>query len=148
MICTFFGHKLCTTEIREELRLAIIDLIKNKGVNKFYVGNQGGFDYIVRNVLKELSNEYPIKYNIVLAYFTLPKSGADDYEPENTILPEGIEFVPLRFAIDWRNKWMVKQSDFVITYVEHSFGGAAKFKAFAQKQNKTVINLCSTKHER
>ena len=145
MVCTFFGHRLCPTEIKENLRLAIIDLIKNKGVNKFYVGNQGGFDYMVCNILKELSKEYPIKYSIILAYFTEKKYDNDEYLLENSILPEGIEFVPPKFAIDWRNKWMIKQSDFVVTYVCHNFGGAAKFKALAQRQNKTVINLYTKK---
>ena len=31
---------------------------------------------------------------------------------ENTLLPEGIENVPPRFAISWRNKWMLERSDY------------------------------------
>ena len=48
--------------------------------------------------------------------------------------------VPPRFAIDYRNKWMIDHSD-VITYVRRSFGGAAKSKTLAAKKNKTVIEL-------
>lgn len=31
--------------------------------------------------------------------------------------------------------------DIVVTYVRHFIGGAAKFKEFAEKKQKTVINL-------
>lgn len=37
---------------------------------------------------------------------------------------------------------MIEQSDFVITHVtNHIASGAAQFKALAEKQGKTVINL-------
>ena len=60
---------------------------------------------------------------------------------ENTIFPEGIESVPKRFAIDFRNKWMVSHSDCVVVYVNKSFGGAAKFLDIAEKRGLTVINI-------
>ena len=59
----------------------------------------------------------------------------------NSLLPEGIENVPPRFAINWRNEWMLKQASFVVTYVTHSWGGAAKFADKATRLKKTVINL-------
>ena len=76
---------------------------------------------------------------MVLAYLPTKKSEYEDYT--NTILPEGIETAPKRFAISYRNKWMVEQADIVITYVTHGFGGAAQFKALAERQGKTVIEL-------
>ena len=69
----------------------------------------------------------------------MPKRKAEN--SELTILPEGIETVPPRFAISYRNKWMIEQSDYVITYVIHSWGGAAQFKELAEKKGKTVIEL-------
>lgn len=57
------------------------------------------------------------------------------------MLPEGIETVHPRFAISWRNKWMLKQSGYVVTYIIHSWGGAAQFAELAERQKKTVINL-------
>ena len=59
----------------------------------------------------------------------------------NTIYPEGIETVPKRFAISWRNKWMLKQADTVITYATHPSSGAWEFKKLAEKQGKTVVNI-------
>ena len=113
--------------------------IENKNVTVFYVGNNGNFDTMVRRQLEELSQTYPITYNIVLAYLPTKKSEYDDYT--NTIYPEGIETVPKRFAISYRNKWMVEQSDIVITYVARTYGGAWQFKALAERQGKMVIEL-------
>lgn len=49
--------------------------------------------------------------------------------------------VPKRFAISWRNKWMLKQVDTVITYVTHPASGAWEFEKLAVKQGKRVINI-------
>ena len=139
MTVTFFGHKDTPKEIEPTLRSTLIDLIENKNVTVFYVGNNGNFDTMVRRQLEDLSHTYPITYSVVLAYLPTKKSEYDNYT--NTILPEGIETKPKRFAISYRNKWMVGQSDVVVTYVTHSFGGAAQFKEMAEKQGKTVIEL-------
>lgn len=58
-----------------------------------------------------------------------------------TILPEGIEKVPKRFAISWRNRWMLDHADCVVTYVTHAWGGAAQFATRARKQGKRVYPL-------
>lgn len=139
MVCTFFGHKDTPKEIEPTLRSTLIDLIENKNVNVFYVGNNGNFDTMVRRQLEDLSQIYPITYSVVLAYHPTEKNKYDNLT--NTIYPEGLETIPKRFAISWRNKWMIDHSDIVVTYVTHSFGGAAKFKEMAERLKKTVIKL-------
>ena len=142
MVCTFFGHKDTPKEIEPTLRSTLIDLIENKNVNVFYVGNNGNFDTMVRRQLEDLSQTYPITYSVVLAYLPTEKNKYDNLA--NTIYPEGLETVPKRFAISWRNKWMIQQTDIGVTYVTHNFGGAAQFKAMAEKKRKTTINLLFT----
>lgn len=135
--CTFFGHRDCPDDIKPRLREVLVGLITNHGVDMFYVGNQGRFDTIVRSVLRELAEEYPqINYAVVLAYMPCRQD-----EDSDTMLPEGIEFIHPRYAISWRNNWMLKQSDYVVTYITHSWGGAAKFADKAGKQGKRVINI-------
>ena len=137
--CTFFGHRDAPPEIKASLRQILSDLIERQGVKQFYVGNQGSFDTMARNLLAEFELTYGIRYEVVLAY--MPKRNDPLYDPEHTVLPEGIETVPPRFAIEYRNKWMIDHSDIVITYVHRSFGGAAKFKELAEKKNKVVIQI-------
>ena len=139
MTVTFFGHKDTPKEIEPTLRATLVDLIENHGATEFYVGSNGSFDTMVRRQLEDLSQTYPITYNVVLAYLPGKKNEYDDYT--NTILPEGIETVPKRFAISYRNKWMLEQSDIVVTYVTHTYGGAAQFKELAERQGKMVIEL-------
>ena len=141
MVCTFFGHKDTPKETEPTLRSTLIELIENKNVSVFYVGNNGNFDTMVRRQLEDLSQTYPITYSVVLAYLPTEKNKYDNLT--NTIYPEGLETVPKRFAISWRNKWMIQQSSIVVTYVTRNFGGAVQFKEMAMKQKKNVVELSS-----
>ena len=137
MTCTFFGHRDTPKEIEPALRLTLIDLIENKNATVFYVGNHGSFDAMVRRQLEDLSKTYPIKYYVVFAYMPSKNDNPD----EHSILPEGIETVPRRFAINYRNKWMLNKADIVITYVTRNFGGAWEFKQLAESKEKILMQL-------
>lgn len=140
--CTFFGHRDCPSSVKSKLRKVLIDLIESHAVDMFYVGQQGAFDSMVRSVLKELVSLYPhINYAVVLERMPPKRDEFDTRDYSDTMLPEGIEKVHPRFAISWRNKWMIKQSDYVVTYITHSWGGAAQFAELAEKQKKTMINV-------
>ena len=142
MTCTFFGHRDTPVIVKPLLRQVIIDLIEHHGVTQFYVGSQGNFDTMARSLLSELVQIYPIHYAVVLAY--LPKENDPSLDGSHTILPGGFESVPPRFAIDQHNRWMINQSDFVVTYVRSPIGGAAKFKALAERKGKTVVDAEET----
>ena len=148
-VCTFFGHGDCPGSIAPLLRSTIESLIRNNSVTMFYVGNHGRFDALARSALRELRAKYPqIEYAVVLAYMPKEKDPFDNTDFSDTIFPEGIENVPRRFSISWRNKWMLSRSEYVITYVTHSWGGAAQFAELAKKQHKTVYDLAElTKRE-
>ena len=140
--CTFFGHRNIHEEIEPTLWSTLIDLIENKNVDLFYVGNQGDFDCMVRNNLKLLKLRYPhIRYFVVLAY--MPTKRTESYYEDycDTIYPEGLEVTLPRYAIDKRNRWMIDKSDYVVTYVKYIIGGAAKFKEIAEKKGRIVINI-------
>ena len=128
---TFFGHSQCP-DLRSELRDAVMRLAGD-GVDMFYVGDNGRFDAQVRSVLSELG----LRYGVVLAY--LPKGAGAGFD--DTMFPEGPELVHPRYAIERRNLWMLERSDYVVTYVHHSWGGAAKFAALAEGQGKRMIRL-------
>ncbi|MCD7857633.1 MAG: hypothetical protein LUG55_07520 [Clostridiales bacterium] len=142
VICTFFGHRDCPESVKPQLRALLIKLIEQEGVTRFYVGNQGRFDSIVRSVLRALKEDYPaIDFCVVLAYMPGKADPLRDLHSEETMLPEGIETVPKRFAISWRNRWMLKRADYVVTYIRHAYGGAAQFAETAKKQGKRVYEI-------
>ena len=141
MVCCFFGHKDVPSGLTERLLPVLAGLIA-EGVDSFLVGNQGGFDSTVLHTLRLLKEKHPyITYNVVLAYMPRAKEDWSAYEPMETLYPEGLEAVYPRYTISWRNKWMIQESDVVVTYITHSWGGAAQFAKKAQRKNKRVINL-------
>ena len=140
--CTFFGHRDIPQEIELTLRSTLINLIENKHVDLFYVGNQGNFDYMVLKNLTLLKLDYPhISYAVVLAYMPYKKNELNNKDYPNTIYPEGLENTPPKYAIIKRNRWMIDKADYVVTYVKDIVGGAIRFKEFSEKKGKIVLNL-------
>lgn len=146
-ICCFAGHANIPNkeEGKIKLRTEIINLIENEKVTTFYSGGKGDFDWLCAKAVDELRKDYPfIKSYWVLSY--MPKE-KDDYTEsvskifDDTVYPN-IENVPQRFAIVKRNKWLVNNSDFLIAYVEHDWGGAYKTLEYAEKRRKIkIINI-------
>lgn len=135
--CTFFGHGDCPETKYSNILQAIQNLITEKKVLTFYVGTQGNFDSLVYRALCCLRTYFPhIRVYRVLAY--MPK---DNGLIPDSILPEGVELVHQRYAISWRNRWMIERSDYVIAYITHNYGGAARYADEARRKGKTVINL-------
>ncbi len=97
---------------------------------------------IAHRELKESAEKYDVSYHIVLACLPgkVDEFSTNDYS--NTILPNGIESVLRRFAITYRNKWMVNKFNYIVTYVTNHIGsGAAQFKEPAERKGKGVINI-------
>lgn len=89
---------------------------------------------MVRSLLRELSELYPhIRYAVVLAYVPQKQDEFDQRDWSDTMVPEGVETVHPRFAIAWRNKWMLREADYVVTYITHGWGGAAQYAEMAER---------------
>ena len=143
--CTFFGHRDCPGAIKPRLRATVVELIEGYSVYRFYVGRQGAFDAMVRSVLQELVEAYPhISYAVVLERLSDGKREPDMLDFSPTIFPDGLETVPPRFAISKRNEWMLRQSDYVVAYITHGWGGAAQYVEKAVRMGKVVVNLAGT----
>lgn len=141
MTVAFFGHGNAPRDIEPSLEQAIIQLIEEDENITFLVGTHGHFDGMARRVLERLAPRYPLmKYRIVLAYLPV-KREENRFEGLPTMLPEGIENVPKKFAISYRNNYMVKECDTVICYITRDWGGAAQFVEKARRKGKNIINL-------
>lgn len=145
-IASFFGHRDFDNEnIKEKIKKKIIEYIEKEGVDTFYLGGRGRFDWFCANLVKEIKNDYPyIKSNLVLSYLT---NKIDDNDKkmiekiyDGTIYPP-LESVPHRFAIIKRNEWIVQQSDIIFFYVKYSWGGANSALVYAKKKQKKYINF-------
>ena len=142
--CCFFGHRDSPNSIKPKLAQTIEYLIKERNITHFYVGTHGSFDGMVYRILKTIKIQYPnIKYDVILAYLPGKKEEYQFYDEAETILPDGIEVRPRKYAIDYRNRWLLSQSEVVVCYITRSFGGASKYVEIAGKQGKEIINLAN-----
>lgn len=142
MTCTFFGHSWAPVSLIPEIKSAVLDLIENHGVDKFYVGTHGNFDRMVFEVLEELSSKYDIDYKKVLPRVPVKKQDYDRTDYSRAVVPDGIEKTLPKYGINYRNRWMIKHSDYVITYITNIYGnGAAVYAELAEKQKKVIIKL-------
>ena len=87
-------------------------------------------------IVHELKAEFPnIESTLVLAYLS---TDVDLQLYDNSLYPP-LENVPPRYAISRRNRWLVENSDIVVAYVQHSWGGAATTLSFAARKGKPII---------
>lgn len=144
MRISFFGH--ADFNGSEELEYRLISIIKGyTDVQdcEFLFGGYGRFDDFAFNCVSKITSPFAIQKTFVTPYIT------ESYQRNQLehkklkydmiIYPE-IEKVPYRFAISERNKWIVEQSDIVISYVNHRYGGAYSIYSYA-KRRKPTFNL-------
>lgn len=143
MTTAFFGHGNAPSDLEPRIEQSVIQLIEENEDITFLVGTHGHFDAMARAVLKRLAPKYPnMEYRIVLAYMPVKREDEEDrFEGLPTTLPEGIETVPKKYAISYRNNYMVKECDVIICYITHDWGGAAQFVEKARRKGKNIINL-------
>ena len=146
MIISFFGHAtfLRTEEIEKRLLSVLQDQVGDAPC-EFFLGGYGGFDEFARTCCEKYKKEHPnVRLVFVTPYIT-PEYQRNqlDYRKDSydEIVYPPIEDKPYRFAISYRNQWMVQQADLVITFVQSSFGGAYQSYCYAKRRNKTIINL-------
>ena len=148
MIITFLGHREIynRSSIHENIRNAILNNITRNEKIYFYCGGYGDFDNMCLEVchsLKENIIDCEIVY--ITPYITESHQKQIkqllDLKVYDSIIYPSLEKVFPRYAISYRNKWMIDQADLVIAYVEHEYGGAYTSLQYAIKHKKSIINL-------
>ena len=146
MIITFCGHSsfIGTVEIKDKMMNILEEKVGNNPA-EFLLGGYGDFDSFAYSCCKEYQKAHPqVKLIFVTPYITesYQRNHLEDKNNfyDEIIYPE-IEKAPLKFAISYRNKWMVEKSDLVIAYVKNTYGGAYQTYKHAQRKEKEIINL-------
>ena len=146
MIVTFCGHARFSKS--EEYEQQILDFLEEKVGNKsadMYLGGYGNFDSFAYECCKKYKETHPnISLVLITPYMTI------DYQKNHLncektrydliIYPE-IEDKPKRYAITYRNKYMVEVADYVVAYVSHGWGGAYATYNYAKRKGKNIFNL-------
>ena len=148
MIITFCGHSDHVGNAEEEKKI-IAFLTEKIGDEpaELFLGGYGFFDDFACRCGKKYQKTHPnVKLVFVTPYIT------EDYQENHlerikklydyTVYPE-IEDKPLRFAIFYRNRWMVEKADYVVACVNHYWGGAYQTYRHAKRKKKPIFNIGS-----
>lgn len=147
MFCSFFGHHDYGLDSEFVLEEEVEKLILGCDVDVFYVGNKGRFDRSVHRVLTKMKKKYSfIKVFLVLDSLE-PIKNEDEREYLESLkkfeflLPDGIENVPRRYRMSYRNKWMIKECDYAIIYYLYPGTNTQRHLISLTKAHKNVINV-------
>ena len=146
-ICSFAGHSRLSAKesLYEKLLPTIEALITNDGITEFWAGNYGDFDRLSASAVRTLKEKYPeIRLVLVVPYLT---SDINEYRDEYSrdfdeiVIADMPENTPKKLGIIKANQYMVNNSEILLCFIEHSFGGAAKTLEYAKKKGVRVVNL-------
>ncbi len=148
MIITFCGHaQYEPTDQDEQKLIAILEETIGEQKVEFYLGGYGKFDHFAYRCCKKYKMQHP---NVSLVYITpyltvsYQKNHLEYQKAKfDSIIYPNLERKPLRFAISYRNQYMIDCADFVIAYISRDWGGAYKTYRYAKHQGKTIFNLGS-----
>lgn len=133
--CFFIGNRHTPSSITDQLAEAVERHISEYGVNTFTVGHYSGFDYLVQGVLKEAKTRHDDIKLYLLAPYALTQKREIPESFDGSFYPEGLEAVPLRYAIVQANRYMVQNSDYLISYCHH-IGNTRNIVEYAQRREK------------
>ena len=146
MIVTFCGHaQFNKTDEYEQKVLAFLEEKVGDKAADMYLGGYGGFDGFAYDCCVKFKEKNPkVSLVFIVPYMTEQyQKNCLDYQKARydlTIYPE-IENKPQRYAIIYRNRYMVEKADFVVAYITHDWGGAYKTYQYAKRKKKTIFNI-------
>lgn len=85
-----------------------------------------------------------LNFGRCIQYFTNDLNTNKEYYAalyDDVVIPTEIIGLHYKSAIKARNRWMVDNSDLIISYVTRDYGGAADAIKYANNQNKHIINI-------
>ena len=140
-ICTFAGHG--DYEYSEITYQKIVKFIKQliceKNISEFWVGNYGGFDTLAARAVREVKEIYThISLCLVIPYMT---SRVNKHLFDKIIIPEFDKNASVYSYIPLCNRYMVDNADTLICFIKRETGGAFKTYQHALKKNKEIINI-------
>lgn len=149
MIVTFFGH--ADFRESEKHRKKVLNFLEEKIGEKtadIYLGGYGNFDNFAYNCCYQYKKSHPnTSLFFITPYITFEyqksRLNIEKYRYDGIIYPE-IESKPLKFAISYRNKWMVLHADIIVAYVNRHRGGAYSALTYAKRLKKEIFNLATT----
>lgn len=148
MIVTFCGHaQFPKSKEYEQKILAFLEEKVGDEPADMYLGGYGEFDSFAYECCKKYKEAHP-EISIVLvtpyldAGYQRNHLKYQETRYDSILYPE-IENKPKRYAITYRNKYMIEKADYVVAYVTHDWGGAYATYKYAKRRGKEIFNLAA-----
>ena len=142
MIITFCGHSdFRPTPYLKQKMLSILESTIGDATAEFYLGGYGSFDSFAYTCAKTYQTAHPLVSLVYVSPYVTPRLTPQEITQYDQILYPPLENIPPRFAISHRNRYMVDRADYVVAYINRSFGGAYQTYTYAERQHKEVVNL-------
>ena len=148
MVVTFCGHaQFHGTEEYEQWVLRFLEEKVGDQKADIYLGGYGGFDAFAYDCCKKYKEAHPkVSLVFVTPYLTEQyQKNCLEYQKmryDSILYPE-LENKPKRFAIIYRNRYMVEKADYIVAYVSHRWGGAYTTYQHARRKRKEIFNLAN-----
>lgn len=146
--CCFVGHNQCSVSLTiiDSIQQYINNLIVKCDVDVFYCGFYGQFDYMCANLVKQVQSVFPhVKLYAITPYILPSYNSHNEFFASmcDGVIYPALEYVPYKFAIAKRNDWMITNCHYVISCVNHSWGGAYRSLTKAISLGKVINNFGS-----
>ena len=150
LVCAFTGHREIPREEFEKVRAftkKTVDLLISRGVTKFIAGGAVGYDMLAAEIVLEAKKYAPVK--LVVA---VPCKGQERYygvrdKERYRFITEGADevvFLAEHYydgCMHVRNRYMVDNSDFLISYCTKAEGGTYYTRCYAKDNKKHIIDV-------
>jgi len=146
--CAFSGHRIIKVDenLKKRLVRELEELI-NKGVTVFLNGGALGFDLYCAFIVLELRKKYPIKLKMILPCKDQAVKWNYDQRlmyDEVLALSDEVVYISEKYengCMQRRNKILVDECNYLITYLNRTFGGTYSTVEYAKKTGKEIIYM-------
>ena len=139
MIITFCGHSdFNMAQKYEPIVMSLFEKLLQNAQIEFYLGGYGQFDNFAFSCAKKIKQLHPVVSLTFVSPYLEVKCSSNEYD--NIMYPE-LESIPRKYAILYRNRYMIEKADFVLAYVHRNYGGAYRSFTYAKWLKKKIINL-------
>ncbi len=149
--CFFTGHRTIPIAEREDLRVAVEDVIEKLaqeyGVKYFITGGALGFDTMAANAVIKMRKKYDIKLILFLpCKDQTAKWNLRDVEEYEKILDLSDEhyYISEKYTNDCmlkRNRKMADASSYCVSYMRRNYGGTSYTVNYATRNGVDIISL-------
>lgn len=142
MVVAFCGHSTYIPNAADEKEvLAVLERVVGDVPCEFFLGEYGSFDSFAYGCAKKYKEKHPAsKLFFITPYLNQEKMQFQAERFDGIIYPP-LEYVPPRYAIVKRNKWIVEQADLIFAHITHEYGGAYTMYCYAKRKGKTVYMI-------